>query len=259
MHKQLTMWPHLPVLVMLTITGMCPFATAADEKQETPKPFPPEVVKTWRDAGVRDVGWMKDLPPQSEGGYEFWDPWCEKSVAGAVPAFKLRFGKGGELAKLPDPGVPFGLDFHCCSVKGPELKELAGLKNLHSLNIGASLVLTDEGLREVSALKNLRGLYIFYAPVTDGGLKSLAALTELRALDLSHTQVKGEGVKELAGLKNLQALNLSYTRVTDAGLKEIAGLKNLRWLSLHRTKVTAAGVAALKKDLPKCKIMFRED
>lgn len=258
MPQQSTMW-HLRVLVILMITGMGHSAIAIDEKQEKPKPLPPEVVKRWQDAGARDVGWMKDLPPQSEDGYEFWDPWCEKSMDGAIPAFKLRFGKDGELAKLPDPGVPFGLDFHCCSVKGPELKELAGLKNLHSLNIGASLVLTDEGLREVSALKNLRGLYIFYAPVTDGGLKALAALTELRALDLSHTRVKGEGLKELVGLKNLQALNLSYAQVSDAGLKELAGMKNLRWLSLHGTMVTPAGVAALQKDLPKCKIMFRED
>jgi hypothetical protein len=202
---------------------------------------------------------MRDLPPQSEGSYEFWNPWCEKSVAGAIPAFKLPFGKDGELAKLPDPSVPFGLDFHCCAVKGPELKELAHLRNLQSLNIGASLILNDEGLKEMSALKNLRGLYIFYAPVTDKGLKALTTLAELRALDLSHTRVKGEGLKELVGLKNLQALNLSYTEVSDAGLKELAGMKNLRWLSLHRTMVTPAGVAMLQKDLPKCKIMFRED
>jgi len=259
MDKQSTRWHQLPVLVMLTITGMGHFAIAADEKQETPKAFPPEVVKAWKDASVRDVGWMRDLPPQSEGSYEFWDPWCEKSVAGAIPAFKLSFGKDGELAKLPDPSVPFGLDFHCCAVKGPELKELAHLKNLHSLNIGASLLLNDEGLKEVSALKNLRGLYIFYAPVTDKGLIALTALAELRALDLSHTQVKGDGLKELVGLKNLQALNLSYTEVSDAGLKELAGMKNLRWLCLHRTMVTPAGVAVLQKDLPKCKIMFRED
>lgn len=259
MHKQSRRWHQMPVLVMLTITGMGHFAITAGEKQEIPKPFPPQAVKAWKDASVRDVGWMRDLPPQSEGSYEFWDPWCEKSVAGAIPAFKLHFGKDGELAKLPDPSVPFGLDFHCCAMKGPELKELAHLKNLQSLNIGASLVLNDEGLKEVSALRNLRGLYIFYAPVTDKGLKALAALVELRALDLSHTQVKGHGFKELVGLKNLQALNLSYTEVNDAGLKELAGMKNLRWLSLHRTMVTPAGVVVLQKDLPECKIMFRED
>lgn len=123
MLKQATMWRYLLALIIVGTGGLCHFAAAADGKPDAPKPFPPEVVKPWRDAGVRDVGWMKDLPPESEGSYEFWDPWCEKSVAGAIPAFKVRFGKDGELAKLPDPGVPFGLDFHCCSVKGPELKE----------------------------------------------------------------------------------------------------------------------------------------
>jgi hypothetical protein len=218
------------------------------------KPLPPEIVKVWGAAGAK-VGWIKDFPPKPTWGYDYWEPYREQGEPGAVPAFRYHREKEGDLAKLPDPGVPFGLDMHCCSMNDAELKELAGLKNLQSLNLGGALLLSDAGLKELTGLKNLQGLYLFYAPVTDAGLKELAALKNLRALDLSHTQVKGAGLQELAALKSLQALNLSYTNVTDAALKELARVKSLEWLSIERTKVTAGGVAALQKELPACKIV----
>ena len=218
------------------------------------KPLPQETIKVWGDAGAK-VGWMKDFPPEPTAGYEYWEPFREKGEPGALPAFRYHRAKEGDLAKLPDPGVPFGLDMHCCSMNDAELKELAGLKSLQTLNIGGALLLSDAGLKELAVLKNLQGLYLFYAPVTDAGLKELAALKNLRVLDLSHTQVKGAGLKDLAALKCLQALNVSYTNVTDAALRDLAGMKSLEWLSLDRTKVTAGGVAALQKELPACKIV----
>jgi internalin A len=63
---------------------------------------------------------------------------------------------------------------------------------------------------------NLRG-----TQVTDAGLKELAALKNLTTLDLNLTQVTDAGLKELATLKNLTTLELVYTKVTDVGLKEL--------------------------------------
>ncbi len=84
-------------------------------------------------------------------------------------------------------------------------------------------------------MTKLRALYLFYLPVTDAQLK------------------------HVAGLKNLQVLDLSSTRVTNVGLKELVGLKNLRWLNLSTADVTPKGIAALQKDLPKCKIITNDD
>jgi hypothetical protein len=66
-------------------------------------------------------------------------------------------------------------------------------------------------------------------------------------------------LKHVAALKRLQVLDLSATRVTDLGLKKLAWLKDLRWLNLRTPDVTAKGVAALQKELPKCKIMVYDD
>jgi internalin A len=234
MQKQRTIWQCLAALAVLASCGPGVFVGAEPGANGAPKPLPPEIVKAWREAGA-DVGWMKDAPPKPSSGYGYWEPFREKGEAGAVPAFRYHPDKEGVPGKLPDPGVPFGLDTHCCAMKDAEFKQLAGLKSLQSLNLGGALLLTDTGLKELAQLKNLQALYLFYAHVTDAGLK------------------------ELAGLKNLQVLDLSHTQVTYAGLKELAGLKSLQWVNLHRAEVTAVGIAALQKELPKCKIVTGDD
>ena len=90
--------------------------------------------------------------------------------------------------------------------------------------------------------------------VTDAGLKELAALKNLTTLDLGGTQVAGAGLKELATLTSLTTLRLWGTQVTDAGLKGLAALTSLTDLDLRGTLVTDAGVAELQMALPKCKI-----
>lgn len=243
--------------VLWMLAGVCGAPVAAPAPPvRIPRPLRSEIIQAWRDAGARP-GWMKDVPPQPTGGYEYWEPFRDKVEPGAVPAF--RFHREDVLTRLPDPGAAFGLDFHCSVVTGAWLKKLSHLKSLRSLNVGGSLVLADDGLKELKALKSLQGLYLFYSRVTDAGLKELAGLKDLRALDLYHTRVRGPGLKDLAGLSHLQALNLGDTRLTDAGLKHLARLKSLRWLNLHRTRVTAAGVARLQKELPKCKIITGDD
>src|SRR5262249_47964832 len=211
MQKQGTTWRCLAVLAVLVGFGRGVFGGAGADNQEAPGPLPPEIVKAWRDAGA-DTGWMKNLPPQSEGGYGYWVPWREQGEPGAVPAFRFHPEKEGVLAKLPDPGVALGLDTHCSAITDAELKDLSGLKNLRALNVGGSLLLTDAGLKELAGLKNLQGLYLFYTPVTDAGLKELGRLKSLQALDLSHTRVTDARVEGLARLESLRAPNLPPTK-----------------------------------------------
>jgi hypothetical protein len=231
---------HCPALLALWAScGLGFVANGKPEKQDAPKPLPPKIVKAWRDAGF-DVGWMKDVPPQS-GAWQLWSPWRDKGEAGAIPAFSSPVGEDirGALSKLPDPGTAFGMDFHCGTDAGVTLKEFAKLKNLQSLNIGAVRSphrrKAYPDLKDLAGLTNLRALYLFYMPVTDADLKHVATL------------------------KNLRVLDLSDTRVTDLGLKELTRLKGLRWLNLQTPGVTAKGVAALQRDLPKCKIIVYDD
>jgi internalin A len=48
-----------------------------------------------------------------------------------------------------------------------------------------------------------------HTKITDAGLKELAALKNLQWLEPGGTKITDAGLKELAGLKNLQWLNLA--------------------------------------------------
>ena len=70
---------------------------------------------------------------------------------------------------------------------------------------------TDAELKALAALKNLTTLNLSETKVTDAGLKELAALKNLTILNLSETRVTNAGMKELAALKNLTTLYLRGT------------------------------------------------
>lgn len=225
---------HLPnaLLCSIVFVAVGTIDGIETEKNDGLKPLPTEISKAWSDAGT-EVGWMNDLAPQL-GVYRFWETWSEKADAGAIPAFRFPNKRAdGLLVKLPDPGTAFGLDFHCGYYAGVSLKELAKLRNLQSLSIGAAAQGTAYAdLKDLAGMTNLRGLYLFYLDVTD------------------------EQAKHLAGLKNLRVLDLSHTPITDSGLKELAGLDQLRWLNLRSTETTPVGVGALQKKLPGCKMLI---
>jgi internalin A len=111
-----------------------------------------------------------------------------------------------------------------------DLKSVAALTRLKTLDLSVCLAVTDAGLKHLTGLKRLEVLNLGYSGVTDAGVKRLAALTELRTL------------------------NLAGDSVTDEGLNALAGMTKLRSLILTRTQVTDKGVAELQKALPDCKI-----
>ena len=125
---------------------------------------------------------------------------------------------------------------------------------------------TDEGLKEVTGLKNLKLLWLKNEQITDAALRTLRengllhtlvgkmqkqggapmSADDIEAVYLNNTRVTDNGLKELAGLNNLTELFLDFnTQVTDGGLKELAGMKNLQKLSLFSTKVTDVGLKEL--------------
>lgn len=127
----------------------------------------------------------------------------------------------------------------------------------NSTTIEANLAgtrMTDEELKALAPLKEIRKLDLSSTKVTDAGLKELAGFKLLEYLDLTSTDVSDAGMKDLAGLENLNTLILSHTKVSNTGIVQLASLKKLQKLDLFGTVVTESGVAALKRSLPACKI-----
>jgi Leucine-rich repeat (LRR) protein len=243
--------------------------------QPVPRLLADDVVGAWAEAGTH-VGWMRRARLRTSGTLAFT---TKKETPGDIPAFRLARWRSGGVPKLPPPGVPFGLYLKGLQVTDAGLKELAGLKNLQSLDLGNTQV-TDVGVKELGALKNLELLYLGRTQVTDVGLKGLLELENLESLNLVGTPVTDEGLRNVGALQNLQSLHLSFCkRVTDAGVKELAGLKSLKTLFLPSckqvtnvglkelaglrnlqsvylsgTQATDAGIAELQKALPACRI-----
>lgn len=235
-------------VLLLLVGGVVPAGAGQPPKQDSPKPLPKEIVAAWEKAGG-EPGWMG---LHSLGFFVFAEE--STGLTGAIPAFHFFFvWEDGVVSKLPVPAAPFGLDLIETKVTDAGVKELVGLKSLHTLNLGGTHV-TDAGLKELANLKSLHALFLGGTQVTDAGLKELAGLKSLHTLWLFGTQVTDAGLKELAGLKSLHTLNLGGTQVTDVGLKQLAGLKDLHTLNLVNTKVTNAGVVELRKALPDCRI-----
>jgi len=110
----------------------------------------------------------------------------------------------------------------------------------------------DASLKELAGLKSLHWLDLQQTEVTVAGMKELAGLKSLQELNLTGTKLTDAGLKELARQTNFRGLDLGATKVTDTGLLELAGQKRLQYLNLRGTKVTPKGIAALQRVLPGC-------
>jgi len=154
-------------------------------------------------------------------------------VAAADPAALDKLRQGGALA-MP----------------------LAQNTNLVEVDLNLNGDHVDDGfLSQLGPInQQIASLNLARTKVTDDGLKSIENLKNLRRLHLENTKIGDAGLSHLKNLSNLEYLNLYATHVTDSGLSELEGLKNLRALYLWQTKVTPDGAEKLKKALPQCQV-----
>ncbi|MEZ5040209.1 MAG: c-type cytochrome domain-containing protein [Saprospiraceae bacterium] len=96
------------------------------------------------------------------------------------------------------------------------------------------------------------------AEITDDGLYSLSKMNDLNQLYLPKTCIKGEGLAYLQALTNLKVLNLSYSFLKDEGALHLLKLPQLEKVYLFGTEVQANVLEALRKHMPKVKILEEE-
>jgi hypothetical protein len=207
---------------LLTLLTFLLFTTTAPA-QEPPDYKAPskEVIDAWTKAGA-EYGACESV----YSGYFVFIPKIELSK-GELPGFSIK-GISSNM-KLPDGGVPFGLQIE--SVDDAGLKQLTALSSLHTLLVSDTRF-TGTGLKHLAGLKFLQSLYLYNTRVTDEGLKEVVGVKSLQTLNLAGTQVTDAGLKQIEGLQALQTLNLSTTLVGDAGLKHLTGLESLRTIDL---------------------------
>jgi hypothetical protein len=147
------------------------------------------------------------------------------------PIFPDKKWLTGVFAQLSPPKEPFGLDLSCTIISDEVCKEIARLKALHTLAICCRSEVTLAGLRQLSALKNLRVLQLGIEKVTDAELKELAGLQGLETLILATSRIDS-GLKAFAQLKHLKTLVLFEGELTKQAAEDVAELANLSTLKL---------------------------
>ncbi len=108
----------------------------------------------------------------------------------------------------------------------------------------STLNFTDEMMKRVATIKELKSLDVSHTKVTDEGLKRIVKLP-LVELELVQCAITDEGLKSVAKIKTLEKLNISETAVSDAGVPDLLKLPKLDDLSIAATKITDEGVAIL--------------
>lgn len=107
-------------------------------------------------------------------------------------------------------------------------------------------------------IERVASVDLSWTEISDDGVRELRGLTNLRELELDGTLITDAGLSHLSGLRKLEYLKLDETSVTDAGLVHLRGLQELKRLSLNNRYITQGAIEGLQKALPACKIESRQ-
>jgi hypothetical protein len=138
-----------------------------------------------------------------------------------------------------------GLDAHG-QMTDAVLERLSQVATIQELRIGNSKAITDDGVRHLSRLQQLRHLDLSMTAVTDRGLEVLRALPALESVNLSWTRTTDAGVAHLANGARLRTVHLTGTLAGDGSLRALAGKPELAFLHTG-VGITNAGVRVLQE------------
>jgi hypothetical protein len=133
------------------------------------------------------------------------------------------------------------------------LRNLSGLRQLKVLALNGTKI-DGSGLGHVPFPRRIEGLALSDAPVTDEALMHIEQMTNLKWLILTNTKITDRGMSHLAALKSLEDLQIEGTVVTDEGLGYLKAMTSLKRVLLGDTQTTANGRAGLRQALPNCRV-----
>jgi hypothetical protein len=135
------------------------------------------------------------------------------------------------------------------------LPALSGLNKLQFLSLKRSSKksqyspgITDEGIKNLAGLTNLRVLDLSFTHISGEGLARLKNLSELRELNIYHTfmALEGSDFKHLEAFPELRKLQCNVYSHPDLALRHIGGLTGLEELYLEGLDITSFNIRHLK-------------
>lgn len=133
-------------------------------------------------------------------------------------------------------------------LKDEDVQNVAKVGTLTNIDLRNNYQLTDQSLKSLSTMPNLKSLAIDSSHVTPDGLKELSKLPLEKLTPPLFFEPKDadQAAKAFAGMRNLKELNLSLTRMTDEGVAQLAKSNSLEKLNLSNAfNITAASIDSL--------------
>ena len=192
----------------------------------------PQDQKGITDTGLAHLGTLPNLRHLAISRVHFIDPKMNKEYYTDKGLAELANCRLLEELYIGSPGVT-----------DEGMRHVARLTNLKKLMLFGCENLTNNGLAQLTTLKSLKHLYITDSKITIGGLSHLNKIPALFKLDL-HDIVQDNAGLDISGLTNLEELNLGLKiervdrennllitqKFTNIDLVCLAKLKRLRWL-----------------------------
>ena len=131
----------------------------------------------------------------------------------------------------------------------------SALQELRDLNLSETAITGATLGALLGSSSNLKWLNLAGSQANDQGIQQVSQLKQLRVLLLERTLISDAAGIHLGQLASLVDLDLSQTAIGDRCLGELQTLKALRRLTLQATEITAERSADLKRVLPQLKIV----
>lgn len=126
---------------------------------DEPKRLPANIVKAWTEAGAKEIWLRRDslkLYPKT-----IYDE--TEALPGDLPGFRFFPWHYGVINELPDPGTEFGLDLTSTTLTDDGLKDLIGLTNLRTLILTQCNWINGSGFNVLARLGKLREINLWGA------------------------------------------------------------------------------------------------
>lgn len=137
------------------------------------------------------------------------------------------------------------VDWHHKRIKDEQLALLREISTLEYLYVAGNRMITDEGMKVVDHLPNLRVMAIWSTSLTDKTMARIGKLKGLEVLDFQRTKITEEGLEHLRGAPNVVTL-IHSLQLTDVGLDHLASIPHLKQDHLRCTGLTDRGIEVIR-------------
>ena len=158
---------------------------------------------------------------------------------------RLRDGILEHVSKLEHLTSLFMCDRQATDATMHHVKKL---KKLHTFYIWDAKGVTDEGVKHLAGLEELKSIHISEGKIGDGALEVFSKLPKIERLSIQKNNFSDEGIDHLCRALTLKSIvmGLGESRFSDEAVRRLLVLPNLHTLGVQNSKLTPETVKMIK-------------